>query len=73
MPDYRPGSVTVPHAGVSFVRPLDQTWSLVGSLRYSRLPGAIQDSPFVDPGTDGTASMFVGVSRGFRPWWMHRR
>jgi outer membrane protein len=70
VPDYAPGAVTVPHAGVSFFRPLGRTWSLVGSLRYSHLPSAIGNSPFVEPGTDGTLSMFVGVSRGFRPWWM---
>ena len=60
----------MPHAGVSFFRPLGQAWSLVGSLRYSHLPSAIADSPFVEPGTDGTLSMFIGVWRGFRPWWM---
>ena len=73
VPDYRPGSLTIPHAGVSFFRPLGPTWSLVGSLRYSRLPGAIGDSPLVDPGIDDSFSMFVGVSRGFRPWWMRGR
>ncbi|TKS54857.1 MipA/OmpV family protein [Luteimonas yindakuii] len=71
--DYRPGAVTTPHAGVSFFRPLGRTWSLVGSLRYSQLPDAITDSPLVDPGTDGSASMFIGVSRGFTPWWLRRR
>lgn len=71
--DYRPGAVTMPHAGVSFFRPLGTTWSLVGSLRYSHLPDAITDSPLVDPGTDGSVSMFIGVSRGFTPWWLRRR
>lgn len=70
---YAPGAVTVPHVGVSFFRPLGSTWSLVGSLRYSRLPDAISGSPFVDAGTDDTVSVFVGVSRGFRPWWMRKR
>ena len=68
--DYRPGAVTIPHVGVSFLRPLGRTWSLVGSLRYSRLPGAIGDSPLVDPGTNHSASLFLGISRGFRPWWL---
>ena len=70
---YRPGAATTPHVGVSFFRPLGRTWSLVGSVRYSRLPDAIADSPFVERGTDSSASMFIGVSRGFRPWWMRGR
>jgi len=70
VPAYSPGAVVVPHAGVSFFRPLGQAWSLVGSLRYSHLPSEIGNSPFVEPGTDGQVSMFIGVSRGFRPWWM---
>jgi outer membrane protein len=71
--DYRPGAATTPHVGVSFFRPLGSTWSLVGSLRYSRLPDAIADSPLVDRGSDGSTSLFIGVSRGFRPWWMRQR
>lgn len=68
--DYRPGAATTAHVGVSFFRPLGGAWSLVGSLRYSRLPDAIADSPLVDRGSDGSTSLFIGVSRGFRPWWM---
>lgn len=71
--DYRPGAATIPHVGVSFFRPLGSAWSLVGSLRYSRLPDAIADSPLVDRGSDGSTSLFIGVSRGFRPWWMRQR
>ena len=71
--DYRPGAVTIPHVGVSFFRPLGRTWSLVGSLRHSRLPDAITDSPLVDRGTDASTSLFIGISRGFRPWWMKHR
>lgn len=72
VPDYRPGAATTPHVGVSFLRPLGNAWSLVGSLRYSRLPDAITRSPLLDPGTDGSASLFIGISRGVRPWWMRR-
>lgn len=71
--DYRPGAVTLPHVGVSFFRPLGRTWSLVGALRYTRLPGALADSPLIERGADGSTSLFVGVSRGFRPWWMRQR
>lgn len=68
--DYKPGAATIPHVGVSYFRPLGKKWSLIGTLKYSRLPDEIKDSPFIDPDADGTASMFIGFSRGFRPWWM---
>lgn len=71
--NYRPGAVTIPHVGVSFFRPLGRTWSLVGTLRYSRLPDAIGNSPLIERGTEGSTSLFVGVSRGFHPWWMRAR
>lgn len=63
--DYKPGSVTVPHLGVSFFRPLGERWSVIANVKYSRLPDEITDSPFVEPDTDGTASMFIGFSRRF--------
>lgn len=63
--DYKPGSVTVPHIGVSFFRPLGAHWSVVANVKYSSLPDEIRQSPFVEPGTDGTASMFIGFSRRF--------
>lgn len=69
-PRYRPGAVTVPHLGVSLLRPLGTRWALVGNARYSRLPSALADSPLVQAGTDGSLSLFVGVSRGFTPWWV---
>lgn len=63
--DYRPDAVTIPHVGVSYFRPIGRHWSMLGFAKYSRLPDEIIDSPFIESDTDGTASVFVGVSRGF--------
>lgn len=60
----------MPHLGVSLLRPLGTRWTQVGNARYSRLPSALADSPLVQAGTDGPLSLFVGVTRGFTPWWV---
>lgn len=71
--DYKPGSVTVPRVGLSYLRPLNPKWSLIASVQYEFLPSEIQNSPFIDADADGSATMFIGVSRGFRAWWMDKR
>lgn len=63
--DYRPGSVVIPHIGVSYRRPLGEKWTVLANLKYSRLPDEIQASPFIEPDTDGSASLFIGFSRRF--------
>lgn len=63
--DYKPGAAAIPHVGVGYFRPLGEKWSIMGSAKYSLLPDEIKDSPFVEPDTDGTASLFVGFVRGF--------
>lgn len=63
--DYKPDAVTIPYIGVQYFRPLGEKWSIVAHAKYSSLPDEIKDSPFIEPDTDGTASMFVGFSRGF--------
>lgn len=63
--DYKPGSATIPHVGVSYFRPVGENWALMMSAKYSLLPDEIQDSPFIEPDTDGSAMMFVGFTRGF--------
>ncbi|HSX61959.1 MAG TPA: MipA/OmpV family protein [Tahibacter sp.] len=63
--DYKPGSVVIPHIGVSYFRPLGEKWTLMSHLKYSSLPDEITESPFVEPDTDGTASVFIGFSRAF--------
>lgn len=63
--DYKPGAVTLPSTGVSYFRPIGENWSLIAFAKYTLLPDEIQDSPFIEPDADGTASIFVGFSRGF--------
>lgn len=62
---YRPGSVVVPHAGLTAVRPFAGRWLLIASMEYRRLPSALRGSPLVASGTSGGATTMVGVSRGF--------
>ncbi|MBT2748746.1 MULTISPECIES: MipA/OmpV family protein [unclassified Lysobacter] len=63
--DYKPGSVTIAHVGIGYFQPVGEKWSLMGFVKYSRLPGAIKNSPLIEPDTDGSVSMMVGISRGF--------
>jgi outer membrane protein len=63
--DYKPDAVTIPHVGVNVMRFLDKNWTLLAFLRYSVLPDEIKDSPFLEPDSDGTASILIGVQRGF--------
>lgn len=63
--DYRPGAITIPHVGVNYFRPLGEKWSILAFAKYSSLPDEIKDSPFIEPDTDATMSMFIGFSRGF--------
>ena len=63
--DYKPGAVTIAHVGVQYFRPIGEKWSVMAFAKYSRLPDEIADSPFMEPDTDGSASMFIGFSRGF--------
>ena len=63
--DYRPGAATLPHVGVQYFRPLGEKWSVMAFAKYSSLPDEIKDSPFIESDTSGTASVFVGFTRGF--------
>lgn len=63
--DYKPGSATVPRIGVDIVRPFGTRWAFIGNVTYKKLPGKLSDSPLVENDTDGVASAFFGVSRGF--------
>lgn len=63
--DYKPGSATVPHVSLGYFRPIGERWMMIGQLKYQCLPDELADSPFMEPDTDGTASMFIGFSRGF--------
>lgn len=63
--NYRPDAVTIPHVGINYFRLLGENWSLMAAVKYSMLPDEIQDSPFIEPDTNGTASVLLGISRGF--------
>ncbi len=63
--DYKPGSVAVPHIGVTFARPIGEKWAMFASLEYSSLPDGIADSPFLERGADTKTSLIIGLSRGF--------
>jgi outer membrane protein len=63
--DYRPGSSTVQRVGLDYVRPFADRWAFIANVSYEHLPGKITDSPLVDNDTNGSASAFFGISRGF--------
>jgi outer membrane protein len=63
--DYKPDAVTIPHVGVNFMRMLGNNWSMIAFLKYSILPDELKDSPFLEPDSDGVASILIGVQRGF--------
>jgi outer membrane protein len=63
--DYKPGSVTIPHVGLNYLRPIGQRWAMIAMLDYSLLPDELSDSPLLEPDTDGTLSTFIGFTRGF--------
>ncbi len=63
--DYKPGSVTIPHVGVSYFRPLGEKWSMMGFVQYKRLPDKITDSPLIERDADSSATVFLGFTRGF--------
>lgn len=62
---YQPGSVTLGRVGVDVMRPFAERWVFIANMSYTKLPGKISDSPLVEKDTDGKASAFIGVSRGF--------
>ena len=63
--DYQPDAVVIPHVGVNVMHFLGKNWSLLAFLEYSVLPDELKDSPLLEPDSDGTASILIGVSRSF--------
>lgn len=63
--DYKPGSVAIPHVGVSAVVPFAQRWAFIANAQYRALPDEIQDSPLVEEDTDNVTTLFIGISRSF--------
>ena len=63
LPAYRPGSAWQPEVGLSLNRFFRSGWFLQGSLRYSRLPDALADSPLLED--DAESGLFLALGKGF--------
>lgn len=63
--DYKPDAVIIPHVGVNFMHFLSENWTMIAFLRYSILPDELKDSPLLEPDSNGTASILIGVQRSF--------
>ena len=63
--DYKPGSATVPHAGISAILPFASKWTFISSVTVEFLPSEITDSPLVDKDSDVLPTMFLGFNRSF--------
>ena len=61
--DYKPGAATTAQVGVNLMRPLDEHWAMMASVRYTLLPDEISDSPLIE--SDSAASMFLGMTYRF--------
>lgn len=63
---YAPGSVFVPHVGVTVTHALGESkWQLLGSVDYQFLPDALQASPLIDRDRNGSGRVVLGLSRRF--------
>ncbi|MET0533130.1 MAG: MipA/OmpV family protein [Steroidobacter sp.] len=63
--DYKPDAVTIPHVGVNVMHFFGDNWALLAFLRYSVLPDELEDSPLLEPDSNGSASILIGVQRSF--------
>ncbi|MCQ3000784.1 MipA/OmpV family protein [Pseudomonas syringae] len=63
--DYKPGAVTIPEVGLTYVHPMGDKWRFLSSVQYKFLPGDISDSPLLEDDTSGEASVMFGISRSF--------
>jgi outer membrane protein len=64
-PRYQPGSAVVPQVSVGFSRPLGDKWRVLGGVDYKFLPSELTDSPLLEPGSNGSAGVRLGISRSF--------
>ncbi len=62
---YRPGSALVPQVSVGFSRPLGEKWRVLGGVDYKFLPNELADSPLLEPDSNGSAAVRLGISRSF--------
>jgi MipA family protein len=62
---FSPGSVVIPRIGMSLVRQLGSKWQLLGSVEYEFLPSELDESPLLEPDSEGTGRLVLGLSRRF--------
>lgn len=60
---YRPGSATIPRAGIDVEYLFSDKWLLLGGVSYERLPSKLADSPLLEK--DYSARFMIGVVRAF--------
>lgn len=63
--DYKPGAASMFNVGVNLMRPVGERWLLLASLDYRLLPDKIRDSPLIEDGRNGEASVMIGFARSF--------
>lgn len=63
---YSPGSAVIPRVGLQLMRALGNSrWQVLGALDYQFLPDELQDSPLLEPDSEGMARVMIGLSRRF--------
>ena len=63
---YSPGSAVIPRVGLQMMRSLGSTkWQVLGAVDYQFLPDELQDSPLLEPDSEGMARVMIGLSRRF--------
>jgi outer membrane protein len=62
---YKPGAITQPAIGLTYLRPLGGRWSLIGAAEYTHLASELKESPLTESDTNGSVSLFLGVLRAF--------
>lgn len=64
-PRYQPGSAVVPQVSIGFSRPVGEKWRVLGGVDYRFLPSELTHSPLLEPDTNGSAGVRLGISRSF--------
>jgi outer membrane protein len=63
---YEPGSAVIPRVGVQLAHSLGSSrWQLMGAIDYQFLPDELQDSPLLEPDSEGMTRVMIGLSYRF--------
>jgi len=65
VPDFRPDAFVMPSLRVGYLRPVGENWQFYGLLDYRFLPTEVRDSPLVERGVNGAASVTMAFTREF--------